>query len=366
MKIAIDCRVLNKGITGTGRYLMNILTALPDIDHHNEYYLFSVKDIILDKNYYNIVIKNYKLPYKIFSPFWMNKIIPSLLKKYNIDVFVSPNIVLPSSKPSNIKYVTVIHDIIPFIHKEYYSLMYRLYLQYFVPMAIKNADKILTVSECSKQDLSKLFNVPKEKIEVVYNSVSEKFYPLNNDISLSKTNLQLPEKYLLFVGAVERRKNIIGLIKMLDELRRRGYELPLIIVGKQNYGYKEIKNELDKRSYYIKVIGKLTDDELNYIYNKAFLFLYPSYYEGFGIPLVEAMKCGLPVLCSNTSSIPEVVGEAGLVHSADDINGFVEDIITLLTDADKYQLLKNKSINQASKFDKYNNAKKFVSIINNL
>ncbi|MCX7797882.1 MAG: glycosyltransferase family 4 protein [Melioribacter sp.] len=365
MKIGIDCRVLNRGITGTGRYLKNLLSILPQIDKSNKYYLFSVKELDVDKTYFTVITKNFKVPYKIFSPFWMNYFIPSLLNKYDIDVFVSPNIILPIKKKTNIKYVTVIHDVIPFIYKEYYPLYYRAYLSFFVPLAIRVADKILTVSEHSKKDIISLFNISEEKVEVTYNFASENFSYLKEENPLLQS-VKLPEKYLLYVGAIEKRKNVAGLIKIVDNLWGLGYKLPLVIVGKPNYGYKDLMNEISKRTEKIIFVNNLNDGELNIIYNKAFLFLFPSYYEGFGIPVLEAMKCGVPVICSNTSSLPEIVEDTGLTHHPDDIEGFVNDIISLINDKAKYNSLKMAVLRQSEKFNNYNVAIKFVSIINDL
>ncbi len=367
MKIAIDCRVLNRGLTGTGRYLQNILIKLPQIDKSNEYYLFTTKDLNnVDNNFYKIIKYTSSLPYKLFSPFWMNIIIPKLLKKYNINFFISPNIILPYKRIDNIKYVTVIHDVIPFIFKEYYSFSYRTYLSTVLPRSLKVADKVLTVSEHSKRDIIRLFNIPENKIEVTYNTANECFYPISNFKIEQKIKIELPEKYLLYVGAIEKRKNIIGLINIIDNLWNKGYKLPLVIVGKPNYGYNDIKGELEKRKDKIIIVNHVNDEELNFLYNKAFLFLFPSFYEGFGIPPLEAMKCGLPVLTSDTSSLPEVVGEGGFTFDPYDVDAFVDKIILFINDNEKYLIMKKRALEQAEKFNINKVTHKFYTIINDM
>ncbi|MGK9368117.1 glycosyltransferase family 4 protein [Melioribacter sp. Ez-97] len=366
MKIAFDCRVLNKGLTGTGRFLQNILAKLPEIDKNNEYYLFTTKDLNVDTDYYRIIKRNFRFPYKIFSPFWMNLVIPKMLEEYKIEIFISPNINLPFYKIDNVRYVTVIHDVIPFIYKEYYSLSYRTYLKIVVPRALKVADKVLTVSEHSKKDIERLFDFPSHKIDVTYNTVNECFYPMNYSSDERKIKLELPEKYLLYVGAIEKRKNILGLINIVDSLWSKGYNLPLVIVGKANYGYEEIRKKLEKRKERILIITHVSDEELNYLYNKAFIFLFPSFYEGFGIPPLEAMKCGLPVIASNTSSLPEVVGEGGFKIDPNNVNAFVDTIISLLKDNDRYFTMKRKALEQADKFNIHNITHKFFTVINEL
>lgn len=366
MNVAIDSRVLNKGLTGTGRYLQNILEMLPQVDRYNEYYLFTTEELYVDTNFYKIIKYNSGLPYKLFSPFWMNIVIPKFLKEFNIDVFISPNIVLPFKKIDKVKYITVIHDVIPFIYKEYYSFSYRSYLKIVIPRSLKVADKVLTVSEHSKQDIIRLFNIPSNKIDVTYNTASQCFYPINDELHKQKFRFELPNKYLLYVGAIEKRKNVIGLINIIDALWNKGYKLPLIIVGKANYGYNELKGELEKRYDKIIIVNNVNDEELNILYNKAFLFLFPSFYEGFGIPPLEAMKCGLPVITSNTSSLPEVVGEGGFTIDPFDVDAFVRTIILLINDNDKYVLMKKRALEQAEKFDIRTITHKFYTIISDM
>jgi len=370
MKIAIDARVLDKGITGTGRCLENLLREIPKIDKDNKYYVFSGKNLDIDQDFYFLNISTAPfLPYKFYSPFWLNKTLPHLLTKYNIDVLFSPNILLPFIKPRKIKYITVIHDVFPFTYKQYYPKSYRYYLSLFLPKSLKKADRIITSSEFSKKEIVKTFNFPENKIEVVFTCVPYKFEQNKNKENYlpdSFINLNLSSKYLLYVGAIEKRKNILGLIKIIDRLKQNGSKLTLVIVGKPNHGFNEISSELKKREDYIKCISNVDDEFLNLLYMNAFAFIFPSFYEGFGIPPLEAMKLGIPVISSNTSSLQEVVGEGGLLHNPEDFLGFVDDIQRLEGDYHFYNSMKEKATIQAKKFNLRKETQKLVDIFNSL
>jgi len=365
MHIGIDARVLDRPITGTGRYLLNILKELPKQDNENKYYLFSGSDLKVDKKFYTVI--NYKktiIPYKLYSPYYFNVVLPKLLKDYAIDVLFSPNILCPIVKLPGVKRVSVIHDAIPWVYPNYYPFFYKRYLSCLVPKSLSVSDFVVTVSEHSKKDLIEKFNLPGDIIRVVYNTASEKFKPFTKDNLQSNDSfphVQLPEKYLLYVGVVEPRKNVNGLIKIFDTLCERGSKLDLVIIGKPGYDNQPIMQEIEKRKR-ITFIPYLNDEPLVYTFNKAFAFIFPSYYEGFGIPPLEAMQCGIPVLSSNASSLEEVVGDGGIMHDPDDHVGFVEDILKLENNNDFYNLMKLKALENAKKFNIKETVEQLVQI----
>lgn len=368
MHIAIDCRVLNRSITGTGRYLSNILEELPHLDKTNKYFVFTTKKLNVDKNFYSIVhLSESFIPHKIYSPIWLNFTLPFQIRKYKIDLLFCPNILLPVLGLKRTKYVSVIHDILPKIYKEYYPYFYTKYLSLYLPISIKRSDKIITVSKQSKKDIIKFYGVHPNKIEIAYNTASKHFIPQNSkSIAHHENRLSLPNKFLLYVGAVEKRKNVLGIIKILDIIRSKGSRLELVIVGKQGYFHKSIIPEIEKRKNYIKYFARMDDKDLVNIYNQAFAFIFPSFYEGFGIPPLEAMQTGLPVLSSNTSALYEVIGEGGIMHPPNDYTGFANDILKLENDKVYYTLMKEKALQQAKKFSIKKTTQKIINVFNEL
>lgn len=368
MRIGIDARVLDRPITGTGRYLLNILKELPNHDRENEYYLFSNSNLPIDKTFYKIISHEpFILPLKLFSPIWLNSTLPRLIKENKIELLFEPNVILPLVNLGEVKCISVVHDVIFKVYKEYYPFIYRQYLSLLLPLSLKKSNCIITVSELSKNDIMKYYKIPQEKIQVVYNTTSEQFQPRNFEepgYSEILDEFSLPKKYLLYVGVVERRKNILGLIKILDLLAKEGSDLQLVIIGKAGYDSETILPEISKRKKTIKYLNFVSDEALAYIYNSAFAFIFPSFYEGFGIPPLEAMQSAIPVLSSNTSALIEVVGEGGMIHNPNDYTGFVNDILKLERDDIFYSIMKKKALEQSKKFNIKETTKKLVAIFN--
>lgn len=368
MKIGIDARVLDRKVTGTSRYLLNLLSEIPTHDTGNEYFLFGTREHEINNDFYkSIFISESKIPFKIYSPFWLNRDIPMLVKKFGIDLLFSPNVIIPLVDLGKCRTVSVVHDVIFKVYKEYYPFLYRQYLSFFLPLSLKKSDKVVTVSELSKNDIMKYYNLPSEKIEVVYNTASNRFCPrILSEIEKNKilSKYSLPEKFLLYVGVVEKRKNVSGLIKVMDDLEKKGSKIKLVVIGKPGYKSDSILEEISKREQTITYCPYLEDNDLAFVYNLAFAFIFPSFYEGFGIPPLEAMQSAVPVLSSNTHALVEVVGGGGLIHDPNDYAGFVDDILKLESDEKFYSLMKSKALEQSKKFSLKETTSKLVGIFN--
>jgi glycosyltransferase involved in cell wall biosynthesis len=366
MKIGIDARVLDRPITGTGRYLLNILKELPNHDTNNEYFVFSNSELQIDKSFYTIIShKPTALPVKLFSPIWLNSTLPRLLTENKVDLLFEPNVILPLVNLGNVKCISVVHDVIFKIYKEYYPFIYRQYLSLLLPPSLIKSDAVITVSDLSKNDIIKYYQIAERKIHVSHNTALEHFKPRNYECLDSFKTLQkysLPSKYLLYVGAIERRKNILGLIKILDLLGDKRSDLKLVMVGKTGYDADSIMPEILKRKNSIRYFDFVDDEALPYIYNSAFAFIFPSFYEGFGIPPLEAMQSGVPVLSSNTPALLEVVGEGGLLRNPNDYMGFVNDILALENDSALYSMMKLKALDQSKKFNIKTTTKLIVDV----
>jgi glycosyltransferase involved in cell wall biosynthesis len=371
MKIGVDARLLERKMTGVGRYLLNILKNLPECDNQNDYFLFSYGKLPqYEKGRIKIIPTLNFTPQGIFqkaiSPFWLNFVLPKYLEKYKIDLFFSPNHFLPLKKIKP-KSIVVIHDVFHKIDKNFHPLYYRKYADFLLTRAIKNSELIVTVSESSKRDIIRFYNTPEEKIKVVYEAADD-IFRLRNLSEFEKIKLRekynLPEKFILYVGVLEERKNIRGIIKIADLIKDK-IEIPILLFGKIGHRGEKYLKEIKKRKN-IQYKGFIDTQNLHYIYNLATIFLFPSFYEGFGLPVLEAMQSGVPVLTTNASSLPEVVGDSGLMHNPKDYDGFAKDIIRLLEDKDFYDRLKNKGLEQAKKFNWKKTTREIIEIFNSV
>lgn len=368
MRIAIDARVIERRMSGIARYLLGFLEYLSCSDNKNQYFLFCYEELSRFKKLgYKIIAtgKNKFLPDKIYNLYWQEFILPSLLKEHKIDVFFNPNHYLPLRKISSRGAITI-HDLAHKIDPSYKSFIYRfLYLEKILPKSIKKADLILTVSESSKKDILKYYGnlILKDNIKVIYPSTDERFgsnnYLQNYELVTNiKKKYCLPEEFILYVGRIEKRKNIEGIFKIAALLPEKKF----ILVGEGGYsGSKELLKKI-KEQKNINHLKFVDDEDLPHIYNLAKIFLFPSFYEGFGLPVLEAMKSGLPVLTSNTSSLPEVVGEGGIMHGPNDYQKFVKDIRKLFEDEKFYQEMKKRAIAQAGKFNWKKSTEELVEV----
>jgi glycosyltransferase involved in cell wall biosynthesis len=265
---------------------------------------------------------------------WFQFSVKATLNRLKPDLFLSldGNICLKAK----CRQLAVIHDInffhnpndLPFWAKKYYN--------YFFPKFAKKSTRIATVSEYSKEDISKYYNVSKDKIDVVYNGINDFLHPIGDEQKLSvKNKFTKGKNYFLFVGSLHARKNPVRLIQAFELFKNESNsDIKLVFAGEHMWGDDEIKSVLKTNKYSEDVIftGRLGDLELNNIIGSAFALTYVPYFEGFGIPLVEAMQCEVPIICSNVTSIPEVVGNAALQVNPFDINEIKNAMILLFND----------------------------------
>lgn len=368
MHIGIDARLLGGKIGGIQRYLSNIIKYLPEFDNDNKYTLFLYEDVLLQNEFYNYsVIKRSKLPRQIFEHYWLNFVFPNRIKELQIDLFFTPYVMVPLKK-GNYNNVIVIHDAMTKINKSFYSTSYRNYIEFFIPKAIKRSAAIVTVSESAKLDLIKYYNIAPEKIHPIHLWTDDRFC-VREIRGVEKESLQkkynLPSKYILYVGAIDNRKNVAGIIQISDLLESKGIDIKFVLVGRPGFGFEKLQSEIDSRKNRIIYLNNADESSIPYLYNLATLFLFPSHYEGFGIPPLEAMKSGLPVLAANNSSLPEVVGNGGLLSDANDFEDFVKNIIRLLNDEKFYVDMKKKALMQSKKFTPEILVPQLIKVFNN-
>ena len=250
--------------------------------------------------------------------------------------------------------VYTLHDLI-FLHFPEYHLAYnRWYLTLTMPLYLRAADMIVTPSECSKQDAIKFYSLPESKIKVIYEAPAPTFKPLTNSADLARVQqtYHLPDKFILHVATIEPRKNLSRLLDAFKPLLADWPDLKLVLVGKKGWLYESFFQYLQQLGLRDCVIfpGYVEEADLPAFFQLAAAFAFPSLYEGFGLGPLEAMACGTPVVCSNSSSLPEVVGEAGLLVNPTDTAGLSAALRRVLTDSDLRADLSQRGLAQAQNF----------------
>jgi glycosyltransferase involved in cell wall biosynthesis len=236
---------------------------------------------------------------------------------------------------------------------------------------LRKAEKIITVSEFSKKDISKYIKYPEDQIEIIPPAVDHNlYYPNRNRAALKKYRIEETEKVILYVGAEEPRKNIQLLINSFSKLKNKIPQVKLLKVGTPNYlGVREkLLEQIESLNLQKDIIftGYVSERELAEIYNAVDLFVFPSLYEGFGIPPLEAMACGTPVITSNTSSLPEVVGDAAIVVDPYDADKLVEEMYQLLTDDGLKKEMIRKGLKRSKMFSWDESARKTLRVYKEL
>jgi len=340
MVIVINTLATSKVKVGVANYLHGVVHGLADIDKENEYLVCVGKG---NKSLYEDLPDNFKLKEvgfwnmnRYLRLIWEQLILPGTLNK--TDVLWSPGFVSPIWK--RCKYVLTIHDMTFFTHPEVHTLITRMYYKIFMGKAAKKADKIICVSEYTKNEVMRLLGVPEEKLIVSLESCDERFVQIEGE----------RKKYVLFVGMLEPRKNVVRLIEACKSLPE---PYKLLVAGKKGWMCNEIFEKVKTLGMENKVefLGYVEDEKLPKLYQEATVFVYPSLHEGFGIPVLEAMRCGCPVITSNVSSLPEVGGEAALYVKPKDVVELEGQILKVIGDPQLRKEMSIKGLEQAKKFN---------------
>lgn len=314
MNIVIDGRAIKKNMAGIGQYSHNLIKSLLKEKEKENISLFLFKESIFKYCFSKVEI----LPISFFfdnHPFeeiWESFYLPFKLKKLKCDIFhvLHYNIPLITPLITPCKIIVNIPDLIPFLLPQTYPYKFRMYVQYRIRQAVKKASKIITISHTTKQDLINILKVPQEKISVIYGGCN--FLHLKNKNTSFKylEKYGIKNRYILFVGTLEPRKNIKILIYAFNTLIKEYKEkINLVIVGQKGWLCKEIIKKI-KINRNIVYPGYIPLEDLLTLYQNASLFVYPSLYEGFGFPVLEAMACRIPVIVSSKGALPEIVKDA--------------------------------------------------------
>lgn len=371
MKIGIDCRIFSSNFTGIGRYtheLVNHIIKLNNaLNHPHEIILF-----FNNPEYHNF--KKQKNTKKILVnakhySFAEQYIFLKKLYKEKLDIIHFPHFNVPIfyRRP----YIVTIHDLTLSLFPGHKMTQWYHRLAYF--LTIKNATwkakKIIAVSNNTAQDLIEQLKISASKIKVIYNGISQNFTFIENPSIFKKTlsKYHITKHFLFYTGVWRNHKNLPRLIQAFHILKKeKNLDLQLVITGKPDPHYPEIQNTIKELRLQNEVIlpGLINDEELVHLYNAALFFIFPSLYEGFGLPPLESMKCGTPVVASNTSSVPEICGHANAIYfNPYDENDIAEKIYILYKDVDLQAKLTDRGIEHAEKFSWEKTAKETFKII---
>lgn len=318
MKIAINTRfLLPTKLEGFGWFTHEVVKRIVQNNPEHEFYFFFDRKydskFIYGDNVTPIVI-NPPARHPFLYYLWFEFGVKKALRKHNIDVFLSPDGYL--SLGSDVKQISVIHDL-SFVHyPEDLPFLNEKYVNHYFPKFAKKASKIITVSEYSKSDIEKSFGISEDKITVAHNGIGDFFQPiLEEKKKETRSKFTNGKEYFLFVSALQPRKNVTKLFEAFDQFKKETKsDVKLLMVGEKYWWNKEIKQVFDAMTYQSEVIftGHIQAEDLKNVYGAGLALTYVSYFEGFGIPLVEAMKCELPIISSDKTSLPEVGGEAAI------------------------------------------------------
>ena len=319
MHVAIDYTPALRQSAGIGRYTRGLVAALAELDREHAYTLLSY-GAAMDAHAWpaNFAVRNIRLSEPIMSRLWHRLRIP-LPAEWLVgacDLYHSPDFTLPPL--SRARGLVTVHDLSFLTTPECAPPTLRDYLQHVVPQSIARAHHVLADSSNTRDDLVRLLHVTPEKISVVPGGVEDRFTPIEDVDALEvvRSRYGLPAEFILSFGTLEPRKNYPTLISAYADLRRRtGLPHRLVIAGKEGWMFEPIYARVAQEDIGsdVQFVGYVADDDFPTLYNLADLFVYPSLYEGFGLPPLEAMACGIPVVCSNTSSLPETVGDAAIM-----------------------------------------------------
>ena len=361
MRIGIDARAIVNSPKGIGRYTINILKEILAKDTKNNYFLYSHQNIEGFDNYKNLAKREGKtILKKLKGTLWLQTEGLYLIRKDKLDIFWGTIQVLPYFLPKKIKKILTVHDILYKIYPEAMEKTNLWINKLYLKKSIEISDYIFTVSKNTANDIEKYFKIDiKNKLEITYNGVDkEEFLKIekNEAKKVVKEKYNIRKNYILALSTIEPRKNLIYLLKAFNAVKDKIKDVELLLVGEKGWKNSEVfeyvEKNLENRVFFT---GYVENEMLKYLYSGAELFIMPSKYEGFGIPIIEAISCGTKVIASDIEVFREILIKKELLFSLEDMNEFELKIMETLN-LDKVDEVK------IDKFDWQKSAEKFLEV----
>jgi glycosyltransferase involved in cell wall biosynthesis len=365
VRVAIDYTAAVNQSAGIGRFVRSLIAALGQLDVENQYLLIHAAPNGLTEPSFpdgpNFRHRNLRLPQRYLDIVWQRLGLPLPVDWLTgpVDLFHSPDFVLPPVQAASS--LLTVHDLAFLVYPECADARLRAYLERAVPRSVARADFVVTDSENTRRDVIRLLGVRPERVAVVYGGVDPSFRPIDDPVRLRALRERLgvgEAPFILAVGVIEPRKNLVRLFEAFERLRDRLHErqaaaVKLVVVGRRGWLWEDILARADRSPWRDEIIfpGFVPESELATLYSAAAVLAFPSLYEGFGLPILEAMACGTPVVASNSSSLPEVLGEAGLPVDPNDVDGLAAALELALLDEPLRAKLRQRGLAQAARFN---------------
>ncbi|MGD8398167.1 MAG: glycosyltransferase family 1 protein [Anaerolineae bacterium] len=353
LRVGVNAHLLSLGETyrsaGINWYIHNLLRHLPGADPE-----IACTAFLGEKRFSRVPglelaisqLPTHRPPVRIA---WEQAVQPWAARRAGVDLIHAPAFVGPLAGAP--PFVVTIHDLSFLLYPERFRAGNRRYLRLFTRLSVGRARRVIAVSQSTRDDVVRLYGLAPDRVDVVHNGVDGAYRPLPpGEVAAFRARQNLPERFILFVGTLEPRKNVTGLVEAYARLPLP--RPPLMLVGGKGWLYDEVYARVEQLGLGSEVhfVGFVDSGELPWWYNAAEVFVYPSFYEGFGLPALEAMACGTPVIASDTSSLPEVVGAAGVLVDPEDPEALAATLDRVLTDSTLAGALQAAGPQQAARF----------------
>jgi len=370
-KIALDARRAVRHMTGIGHYILELAKRMPMLAPDLEFQLLVDRPLpegVLPAGCTQVVLGRFDVDstpcVRFYSPLWLNTHVPRYLKQNGVALFHGTNSVIPLWPPC--KVVCSVHDVSFIELPNAYGPVYRYYMQAQVRLALRRADVVVTGSHSARKDLTDLLHVCDGKVVVIHHGVGDEFREgyENSYLRSVRSQFMLPDRYILHVGIVEVKKGIDTLLRAGANVIEAGFADAVVLAGCDGFGAREIRDlasglGLGER---VRFLGFVPQESLPGLYGQASVVAFSSQYEGFGLPVLEAMACGVPVIASESSSIPEVAGNAAVLVPPADAGSLTEALKAVLGNAELRAELRRRGLSRARQFTWAESAARHVAV----
>lgn len=365
LRIGIDATALPPRPFGAANYIIHLIHALPQVAPTHAYIVFAKPEhVSWFAGRSGLRVVNARLPARLLRIVWEQTVLPWLVHQERLDLLHSPHYTMPFA----VRCPTVVtfHDMTFLLYPEAHLLYKRLFFRGIMPLAARRADALIAISESTRADILRLLKPAAEKVFAVPYGVAPLFRPVKDCAAIEAicNRYSLPRQFILYVGNLEPRKNLPVLLQAFARLTQRGLPHALVLAGSRGWKDAEIFSTMKELGLASRVCfpGYIPQPDLPALYSAADLFVYPSLYEGFGLPVLEALACGIPVITSNVSSMPEVAGDAGILVNPRRVDELADALWRILTDRELHDELARKGVERAQMFSWTRTARETLAV----